>query len=288
MTDYLDFLGIRNAVKRTIKARKGSKDDLINSVINMVYVNEMINADDLFPIHWLTDFDDSKLSVAPATISAITRAANALVTTSSAHDLKAGHIVILANISGMTELNDRVFLVVSVPSTTTFTISQNTNGYTAYTSGGYAYHRGISLDSASKNVKRLLYASWNNESRMREVAPKEIESNTTYHDNDTNAIPERYFFGQSFDALGNETYQMLWYPCADGEYRLRYWFEERVSRLVNDTDVPVMPPTFHDTIVAGAVTRLIENNVQVENAVIWPQLYMNQLRRENVLIKIDG
>jgi hypothetical protein len=41
--------------------------------------------------------------------------------------------------------------------------------------------------------------------------------------------------------------------------------------------VPLLPPIFHDTIISGAIVRLAENNVQVENAVIWPGIYKAQL-----------
>jgi len=60
----------------------------------------------------------------------------ATVTTSAAHGLAAGQTVELFLIGGATQLNG-VFVVNTVPTTTTFTISMASVAVSAYTSGGY-------------------------------------------------------------------------------------------------------------------------------------------------------
>lgn len=64
---------------------------------------------------------------ASKTISAITKANPALVTTSTAHGFVAGDYVYISNVSGMTNLNNNIYKVGTVSSTTKFNLL-NTNG----------------------------------------------------------------------------------------------------------------------------------------------------------------
>jgi hypothetical protein len=81
-----------------------------------------------------------KVSTATITadnISAIT-GANPGVVSSASHGMAAGAIAVLASIGGMTQLNDRAFVVGS-PASGTFELKGvDTSGYSAYTSGGTA------------------------------------------------------------------------------------------------------------------------------------------------------
>ena len=69
-------------------------------------------------------------------ITAITQAADGQFTTSGAHGLSVGSSLYAHSIGGMTQLNERAYIVATVPSTTTFTVGENTTSYPAYTSGG--------------------------------------------------------------------------------------------------------------------------------------------------------
>ncbi len=78
-------------------------------------------------------------------VTNVTQASNGQVTTSTAHGLSPGDHIIFNNLGGMTQLNSTQpeyetratkTVVVSVVDSTNFTISDNTTGYTAYTSGG--------------------------------------------------------------------------------------------------------------------------------------------------------
>lgn len=65
-------------------------------------------------------------------------AANPVVLTSAAHGYVAGDRVLLENVGGMVELNDRFFTVAS-PTTNTFALAgEDGSAYAAYTSGGTA------------------------------------------------------------------------------------------------------------------------------------------------------
>ena len=75
-------------------------------------------------------------------ITGITAANPGVVTTSAAHGLAVGEKVTITGVKGMTQVNDITFTVKTVPSTTTFSLSDavganwDTSAYTAYASAG--------------------------------------------------------------------------------------------------------------------------------------------------------
>jgi hypothetical protein len=83
---------------------------------------------------------------AAKTITGITQAADAIVTTSTPHGYAVGDEVRLAGVFGMTEVNGLYFTVSQVPTATTFGLGVSSVDYTAYSSGG------LSLRS---RIKRL-------------------------------------------------------------------------------------------------------------------------------------
>lgn len=274
MTDYMTFDDLFTQVSRAIKDFQESQANLVKMVINQVYLTEVLHVDDLYPLFWLVDFDDSIESQAPSTITGISVAANAIVTTSAVHGLAIGDLVTIHAVVGMTEINDQIYQVVAVPDTTHVTLSCSSASFTAYASGGTMHHRGTTLQTSGKNVQRLLLAEWHDEAKMEQILPEEMSEWTgRFHYTDDTERPERWYFGKSYTTTGTEVNQIIWHPGADASYRLRYWFETRPTRLVNDADVPLLPPMFHDAIVAGAIVRLAENNVQVENGLVWPGIY---------------
>lgn len=285
MADYMTFADLLAEVKRAVKTLKGSKDDLIKHIINMVYLDELMVADKLYPLYWMVDFDDSLAAVAPSTITDITKAALGVITVDAVHGLLAAKdIVSIYGIAGMTELNNRTFLVNTIPLTTTLSLIDldtgtaiDTSGYTAWSSGGTVHHRGKVLATTGKNVQRIIRTKWHGEQPMTEITPEELEETATFW-GPTTSRPNRYFHRKKYTATGTEINQLLWFPCSDGAYNLRYWLEMRAAKLVTvGTDVPQLPPQFHPAIVAGAITRLAESNVQVENAVVWPSIYSAQI-----------
>lgn len=69
-------------------------------------------------------------------ITNITQAAQAQVTTSTGHTLAVGDSVHFSGVSGMTQINGLRGNVVSVQSSTVFTVNITTLAFSAYTSGG--------------------------------------------------------------------------------------------------------------------------------------------------------
>lgn len=70
------------------------------------------------------------------TITGITQANPAVVTTSGAHGLSDGDKVKISGVVGMTEVNSYTFTVANSTSTTFELLNTNSTGYTAYSSGG--------------------------------------------------------------------------------------------------------------------------------------------------------
>lgn len=84
----------------------------------------------------------SALSSSTLTITGITQADPAVITLSAAHTLEYGDEIYIESVVGMTQLNDRRFLVLDAPSSTTIEIMStsrapiDSTGYGAYVSGG--------------------------------------------------------------------------------------------------------------------------------------------------------
>jgi hypothetical protein len=84
-------------------------------------------------------FVDSGISYdEPITITGITKADPAVVT-APAHGLSNGDSVYIRNVKGMTEVNTNTYTVANVTTDTFELEDEDSSGYTAYRSGGYAY-----------------------------------------------------------------------------------------------------------------------------------------------------
>lgn len=284
MADYLTFADIYGEIEKVIKHFDSSMSTMVKAMANMVYMNELMVADDLYPLFWMVDFDDTLAAVEPRTITAITVADPGVITCDDAHGLTTNDIVSIYGIVGtMSLLNNRTFLVNSTPAADTLSLIDlnsvdaiDTTGY-ACTSGGTVVHRGLKLATAGKDVQRVLAAGWHDEDKMTEITPEELEKETRWW-NDATSRPDRYKHRKHFTTAGGEVNSLLWFPGSDNAYDLRYWFEKRATPLSADADVPLLPPQFHHAIVAGAITRLVESTVQVDNAVVWPNIYKQQIK----------
>ena len=284
MADYLTFQNLIDEVQRAVKATGGSIESLIKHTINMVYLNELLASDDLYPLFWLTDFDDSLKAKAPATITGITKAAPGVIT-AAAHGFAAGDLITIYGLSEMTQLNNRTFRVSSTGlATNTFSITDleasgdiSTSSYTAETTGGTAHHRGLTLATSGKNVQRILKCKFHDELPLEPIGIDEIENENSAM-SDSTSRPSRYYHRKAFTTTGTEVNQLLWFQAADQAYDLRYWFEKRPSKLETAaTDVPLLPPQFQYGIVAGSVMRLSQSGVEVETPLVWPGIYKSHV-----------
>lgn len=283
MSDFLKFSEIIEAIEGSI-TQSGSFTDRVKSIANMVYLTEIVEADDLYPLFWLVKMDDSLNTLSPMTITGATQANPCVLTASNS--LRAGDIITVYTIEGMAELNNRSYQVgtsgqglttAAIPLLTPEGTTVDASGFTAYTSGGTISHRGLKLATTGIDVQSVLSAAFHGFQPMSEIDDEELEETTTWWDNSTSR-PTRYQHRKFYDSSGVETNQLWLFPGCDDAYDLRHYVKTRVPRLVGDNDVPLLPPQFHDSIISGSITRLVDSMVQVENAVIWPGLYAQQLK----------
>ena len=292
MANYLTFSEIITETERAVKQYQSSMQSLVKSVINQVYLNEVLQCDNLYPLHWLQAPLMNRLH-APKTITGITQAAEGVIT-SAGHEFISGEVIAIFDIEGMTEINYDYNAFVSnlklyVVSDTdlaanTFKVEDlwgsliDTSGYSVYTTGGTILHYGWTIvGSITGLIKSVSDIGIHDSLPLTPIGWKEIfESPDTYFQN-SSCTPYRYMHYFTVSSTGTVYNYALTFP-GNQERKIAYiMIEVAGERLSAGTDVPLLPPQFHDTIISGAITRLAENQVQVENQVVWPSIYRNQI-----------
>lgn len=292
MANYLTFAEIIAEVERAVKHYQSSMQNLVKSFINQVYLNEILQCDNLYPLHWLHAPINNKLH-APKTITDISVAVAGVVT-SAAHGFIGGEIIAIWDVEGMVEINYdnirywsniKLYEVDSAGiAANTFKMKDlwgdavDTSGYTAYTTGGTILHHGWSVaGSITSMIRKITDIGIHDGLPLEPISWREItESPDTWISN-SSMTPTRFLQFQTFGTTGTAWNYALTFP-GNQENKLAYlMLEVTGERLETLTDVPLLPPQFHDTIISGCITRLAESNVQVENAVVWPSIYKLQL-----------
>jgi hypothetical protein len=281
MANFKLFSEIYGDVCRGMGDSQQSRLEEAKAIINMVYLQEIMNCDPLYPCLWfLAYLDDSVLTKDSKTITGITSATPPVVS-AAAHGFANGDIVQIAGVVGMTEVNNRIF-VVADRAAGTFELQSLDGtdivglGYTAWSSGGTIYHRGITLGTL---IEKILTAAWHGYSdKIEPIGEAELEKTTSWWDPANSGRPSRYLLKKYLTAAGAEANRLLWFPLSDDNYQMRSWQEKQVPRLSADGDVPILPFKFHDAIVAGSIARMVKyEGVEIDNAVIWPGLYRAHL-----------
>lgn len=290
MAESLTFDDILAIVQNVVKSTRGSKDTLIEYLINQVYLGELISSSNpLRPFYWLLRSNDSIFTIPSEDISGITSANPGVVTANGpiGSNHVVGNIIEFTDIGGMTELNGRTAYISAVAGSN-LTIDIDTSGFSTYTSGGKILHKGITSTRIGA-IDRIFSAGWNGYTPpMVPISAKMVEEDTTFHNEGNSSRPEYYLHTKNFSSASEaQSDKVLWYPSADDtEYRLRLWYIEQATRL-STTKVPLMPFKHHEAIPAGVITRLIENKdakVRIENASMWPAVYkwhIDTLKAEN-------
>lgn len=282
MADQMTFEEIYQAVMVAIGDAQYQRTAEVKAVVNMVYLNEVCQCDELYPLFWLLDCDDSKKSKVRAAITGITIASPG-VFTAAAHGYVSGDVVTLYDIAGTTQLNYRTGVVVYI-SANSFSLTDlngtaiNTTGMTAYISGGYAHHRGVTLTDCT----RVIQANWHGYNKGLDfIGPDRLEAEASWMDVSTSR-PMKMMHRKVF-VSGSQVDYLLWYQAADAAYSARIWTEKQVPRLSAASDYPAGPTQVGDAIIAGAITRLGENKTQVEAGVVWPSIYTGHLNALKVM-----
>lgn len=289
MANFLTFAEIITEVERAVKQYQSSMQGLVKSVINQVYLNEIMQCDNLYPLHWMHGSIQAKVH-AQKSITAIT-AANPPVVTSAAHGFIGGEVITIWNAGGMEEVNFNYKQLGNLNLFVVTTVAANTfelydmwgakidgTGFTAYTSGGTILHHGWSVSSATFTdiVKAVTGVSIYDGLPLDPITWKELMDSVDTWIYESPATPCRFLDYQTQTVAGATYDYLLTFPGAQETKQAIISIEASAPRLEDAGDVPLLPAQFHDTIISGAITRLAENSVQVENAVIWPGLYKMQ------------
>lgn len=294
MAEYLTFQNIYDTVCNAIgdNGLSGSQSRLseVKAAINMAY-QEVMMCDDLYPLFWMMDLIDSIKTKAKTSITGIT-AANPCVVSSSTHGYVTGDIIQITELTGgMTELNDRIFLAVRNSAddyilADLFGNAIDTSAYAAYSSGGIAQHRGITLAKKFNSIYSFAWKGYTGP--VLPISAPESNELASWMDAATTSKPERYMlkpcYVPSWVESGLGSYlipvddfrqdRLLWFTLPDQVYSARIWGHLRAQNLDLATDVPRMPAEFHHSIIAGTIARMVKyGEIQIENAVIWPGIY---------------
>lgn len=145
--------------------------------------------------------DSVRGPVTSFSVSGITKANNAVVTTSGNHSLVAGDKVSFSGVSGMTLLNGNTYTV-SSPGSNTFTINANTSSSAKYNSGGVATCEYSATNPGCKQFN-FSNAYWGTTTLNLGTCVSERTGTNAY----TDVAPSTAYVGRNYDATGN--------PCPD-------------------------------------------------------------------------
>lgn len=162
------------------------------------------------------------------TITGITQASPAVVTTSTAHGFADDQAVILSGVLGMTEINGTTYYVKSSPTPTTLELEESasgpdldSSGFTAYTSGG----------------------------TINTIGP------TTYNFDARPGVPTHYYWDRERDLFG------LWLPPNsenETSNNVHVFYLAKHASLGADTETPDIPEPIHQAIVDWVVYQGFE------------------------------
>lgn len=291
MANFLNFGNIIDAVERSVKNYQSSMQTLVKSVINSVYLNEVLQADNLYPLHWLHGPIITRFH-APKTITAITAVEPPSIT-SVAHGFMGGEVISIFDVKGMTEINfdyasrsigNIPLYHVTRTGANTFTLKDlwlsdiDATGYTAYTSGGKIFHHGwLVAGTMSDVIKAITSINIHDGMPLEKFYWEDLLESADSWISNSSGTPEKFINFQAFDATGTAYNYAFTFPGAQESQLAHMMIEVAGERLSVNGDVPLLPPQFHDVIISGAIVRLMESNVQVENAVVWPGIYKMQI-----------
>jgi hypothetical protein len=292
---YTTFGEMQSRVASLSKMFTEKKTELIGHLINEVYLSEIIPS--LFGTHppfWLIRESPVKRSKAPTALYSISQAEVGVFATGysgatgivGAHNYEVEDLVAIWGVEGMTEVNGIVGRVATVPNSYSFTLTEgegaqmstyvDTSGFTAYSSGGYVYHHGVTAYySAWTDI--ILNMTFQGGKPMQPMTPDEWAKKVSRQDSPQTAnYPTHYRFKKSYDHDGGVSNHILFYPYPDtADLLIKYNYVEMPWRLEADSDVPLLPPQFHNVIVSGAVSKALKSDDP--ERMLWSQLYSAQL-----------
>jgi hypothetical protein len=261
MANYMTLEDIYAGIEKNVTDfGQGDRRAQLLPIINMVYLNEVMTCDDLYPMHWMLDPIDNVKTKSLATVTGITKADPGVVTAAT-HGFDDGDIVQFGTVTGMAELNNRIAVVTSKAANTfqLYDLSGNkinTTNYAAVGTAATVYHRGVTLSKAIKKVFSFAWHGYNGQ--LEPISPIKIEKSASWMDPLCYSKPTKYLHKPYFSTAGTKTDRLLWFTLPDTNYAMRLWGALDAAPMAAVGDVPQLPFEFHPSIVSGSISRLVQ------------------------------
>lgn len=276
---------LRDKCRRFIEPDPSSKAlfSLIEDAL-ITAEKEIRNVDQPAPLAWLRETYNELFTRTYAEISAVTQASPGVITAESMddditddHGFSSDDIVYIDGIDGMDELNRRIFRFVKINATTGSLKQLNgqavidTTNYDAYSSGGYMYHAGIKLPSATiEPTGGVADYEWVIGSIFGvsfDLNPADPISEEAVLGNPKYSYPssrparwryQRYGYG---DLASSPEHFVLFYPPAGQRYNISISIEKSYPDISTWTAAkyPPHPPEVHDAIWHRGLANLATN-----------------------------
>jgi hypothetical protein len=157
------------------------------------------------------------------TVTDITNASPAVVTTSAPHGFADDEQVTLTGVGGMTEVNGNIYYVKSSPSPTTLELEETTAGPDLDSTGFGVYTTGGTINTIG---------------------------DTTYNFESRQGVPTQYYWDRERDLFG------IWIPpdtlnATSSNVHVYYW--QKHADINDDAESPTIPEPIHQAIVDWVV-----------------------------------
>lgn len=290
MASKISTLALKDKVREFILDNPNEKS--LNSLVEEAIVmadRDLRIVDSLSPLAWDITYYDDLRTTAYAQISAITKADPGVITAQSIDSGITGHgfhdhatvrdIVVIDNVEGMEQLNNRVFLL-EYASATTFSLKTldgldavNTTNYDTYSSSGVVYHAGFVLNATTVlanvdskwTIKQLIPHATIDGFPLFPITENEVVRNK-WQDASFSSRPERYRYWQNITTDVTTNHYIFLYPVCNQAYNLGFPYQKEIPDIsvFNNSTYPFHPPQVHDAIWHGALSKLVGISKRVQ------------------------
>lgn len=271
------------------------------------------------PLAWDVVPYDELRTRAPADITAITQAAPGVFTADSrdtditGHGFSSNDIVLVSGVSGMIEVNNRLFILTKI-NATTFSLkdiqgygSLTTSGYTEYDASGAIYHVGYIVSTSnilaganSKwTLKRFLPSPLFDGHPATPIDESEVRNEQKWLSGSYAQRPFRWREWMHQTAMQTFSRYLFFYPPANEDYNVNVLYQKEVPDIAtwSDSEYPFHPVEVHDFLWHGALAHLsgiiqrgqrsteqrVNTQIEILMAQHWVRLWEDDKRRIKAL-----
>jgi len=307
----------------TVDTRDTALQELVKEAIIQAD-RELRECDSLSPLAWdIVPYDGIRTTIY-AEITDVTAANPGVITAASSDSSITGHgfrdnssghqdIIIIDSLDEPEELNGRAFLLEYIDPTT-FSLKTldginaiDTSGYTAYSSGGVAYHAGIVLNSTTVltgisnwDIKKILPNPTFSGYPTDPISENAVRHNHYWTDVSAGQRPKKYRYWQHHvTAVASPTilHYLLWYPPCDNEYNLFFNYQKEIDDISawDATTYPFHPAEAHDALWHGALANLVglatrvkrqsDRNIATQLEVLFAQRWLGEWENDKARVR---